>query len=143
MRKGFICIIVIGGIALVAGSALCLIDINTASQSELESLPGIGPAKATKIIDGRPYRSINDINRVKGIGPKTFAKFKDKITVGAPQKKKKSKAAAPSSAPIEVPVYPTESFQTIKCWNCKNVSQVSSELKSGWCPYCNAKWAVK
>ncbi|MDP8247964.1 MAG: ComEA family DNA-binding protein [Candidatus Tritonobacter lacicola] len=144
MRKGFICTIVIVGIVLiVAGSALCLIDINSASQSELESLSGVGPATAKKIIDGRPYSSINDITRVKGIGNKTFAKFKDKITVGAPEKKKKSKAVAPSSAPIEVPVYSTESFQTIKCWNCKNVSQVSRELKSGWCPYCNAKWAVK
>ena len=145
MRKVFVCILAFAGIALVTGNVFCLIDVNSASQSELESLSGVGPKTAQKIIDGRPYSSINDLTRVKGIGNKTLNKFRDQITCGAPEKKKKKKseAVAPSSAPIDVPVYSTESFQTIKCWNCKNVSQVSSELKSGWCPYCNAKWAVK
>ena len=47
-------------LALVAGSALAAglrVDINTADQKALESLPGVGPATATEIVKGRPYKS--------------------------------------------------------------------------------------
>lgn len=57
------------------------VNINTATQQELESLPGIGPAMAQRIIEGRPYSKIEDLLRVKGIGPATFEKLKDHITV--------------------------------------------------------------
>lgn len=46
-----------------------VVNINTASARELESLPGIGPALAQLIIQGRPYETIDDIERVQGIGP--------------------------------------------------------------------------
>jgi len=63
-----------------------LIDINTASQSELETLPGIGPTTARKIIDYRdengPFLSIEDIINVSGIGPGTYERIKDLITTG-------------------------------------------------------------
>ncbi len=62
-----------------------LININTASQSELESLPQIGPVTAGKIIEYReahgPFSTIEEIQNVSGIGPKTFDKIKDLITV--------------------------------------------------------------
>ena len=141
MRKIYSLLIAVCLVGLMAGPALCLIDINTASQSELESLSGVGPSTAKKIIDGRPYSSINDITRVKGIGSKTFAKFKDNITCGSAKKKKAKPAAA--APPKDVPVYSMEKEQLIKCWSCKNISRVSSELKTGWCPYCDEKWAVK
>jgi competence protein ComEA len=64
------------------------IDINRATQAELESLPGIGPVTAQKIIDYRqthgPFKDIEEIMDVKGIGPATFEKIKDLITVGSP-----------------------------------------------------------
>jgi DNA uptake protein ComE-like DNA-binding protein len=40
-----------------------LVDINNAGQKELEELKGVGPAMAKKIIDGRPYKSVNDLSK--------------------------------------------------------------------------------
>ena len=57
------------------------VNINTAGKDMLEALPGIGPAKAQDIINGRPYKSIEDIMKVKGIKEGTFNKIKDLITV--------------------------------------------------------------
>ncbi len=57
------------------------VNINTASKEDLEALPGIGPAKSQAIIDGRPYGSIEDIMKVKGIKQGIFNKIKDNITV--------------------------------------------------------------
>lgn len=57
------------------------VNINTASREMIEALPGIGPAKAQAIMDGRPYKAPEDIMRVKGIKQKTFDKIKDQITV--------------------------------------------------------------
>ncbi|MDP9380288.1 MAG: helix-hairpin-helix domain-containing protein [Chloroflexota bacterium] len=61
------------------------ININTATQAELESLPGIGPSKARAIIEHRtqkgPFRKPEDLQDVTGIGPKTWEQLKDKVTV--------------------------------------------------------------
>lgn len=57
------------------------ININTASKSELETFPGIGPVYAQRIIENRPYQKIEDLLNVPGIGPKTLEKIKDKITI--------------------------------------------------------------
>jgi competence protein ComEA len=66
--------------------AFAATDINTATQSELDKLPGIGPAKAKAIVEYRakngPFKSINDLKRVKGIGGKTFDELKGQISVG-------------------------------------------------------------
>jgi competence protein ComEA len=57
------------------------ININTADQSMIEKLPEIGPVKAKAIIAGRPYNSIEDVMKVKGIKGKTFDAIKDYIVV--------------------------------------------------------------
>jgi competence protein ComEA len=63
-----------------------LININTASQSELEILPGIGPTTAQKIIEYREqngeFVTIEEIINVSGIGPGIYDRIKDLITVG-------------------------------------------------------------
>jgi competence protein ComEA len=58
-----------------------LINLNTATLEQLEALPEIGPVKAQAIIDARPFSSIEDVMRVKGIKEATFDAIKDRITV--------------------------------------------------------------
>lgn len=57
------------------------INLNTASQADLELLPEIGPAKAKAIIAGRPYSKPEDVMKVKGIKQKTYDQIKDHIVV--------------------------------------------------------------
>jgi competence protein ComEA len=56
-----------------------LLDINTASAFELDKLPGIGPAYASKIIQNRPYRATNELADKKIIPRPTYEKIKDMI----------------------------------------------------------------
>ena len=62
-----------------------MVNINKATQAELENLPGIGPAIATRIIEYRKengkFSSIDDIKNVKGIGDAKYDKIKDSIEV--------------------------------------------------------------
>ncbi len=62
------------------------VNINTASLRELESLPGIGPSFAQRIIRYRTenggFKSIEEIKEVKGIGEKSFQRIKELITIG-------------------------------------------------------------
>jgi competence protein ComEA len=61
------------------------INLNKADENELQNLPGIGPSKAAAIMEYRvtngPFKSVEDLKNISGIGDKTFDKLKDLITV--------------------------------------------------------------
>jgi competence protein ComEA len=69
-------------------TAAAKVNINTASASELEGLPRIGPKIAAEIVDFRTkngaFKKVEEIMKVKGIGEKLFNQLKDLITVEAP-----------------------------------------------------------
>lgn len=58
-----------------------LINVNTASESQLDMLPGVGPVTAQKIIASRPYSAPEELKTKKAVGSATFEKIKDLITV--------------------------------------------------------------
>ena len=71
------------------------VNINTASQADLEALPGVGPATAKKIIAGRPYASVADLAKA-GVPKATIEKISPMVTVGTTP----PPAAPPKPAPV-------------------------------------------
>lgn len=58
------------------------LDLNTATEKELRSIRGIGPVLAARIIAGRPYETVDDLLKVKGIGRKKLEEFRPYFVVG-------------------------------------------------------------
>ena len=73
--------------AKTAAAVTTPVNINTASVAQLEALPGIGAKTAQLIVDHRqkngPFKKIEELMNVKGIGEKSFLKLKPMVTVGA------------------------------------------------------------
>ncbi|MEZ4459318.1 MAG: ComEA family DNA-binding protein [bacterium] len=70
------------------------VDLNTATAEELDTLPGVGPSTAARIIayrEKRRFKHPKDIMRVRGIGKATFAKMKDRITVEVTENKRQKR----------------------------------------------------
>ncbi len=71
-------------LAATASMAASLVDLNTADASTLEKLGGIGPKKAKAIIEHRtqhgPFKSVDDLRKVQGIGAETFQSLKVQVT---------------------------------------------------------------
>ncbi|HEX5044920.1 MAG TPA: helix-hairpin-helix domain-containing protein [Candidatus Polarisedimenticolaceae bacterium] len=62
------------------------VDLNAASEGELQEVPGIGPSLAKKIVDFRkengPFKSVDDLLKVRGVGEKSLEKLRPHLTVG-------------------------------------------------------------
>ena len=62
------------------------VDLNSATQTQLDTVKGIGPAKAKAIIEYRtkngPFKSVDDLEKVKGFGKKSVDKLRSELTVG-------------------------------------------------------------
>ncbi|HSN45630.1 MAG TPA: helix-hairpin-helix domain-containing protein [Casimicrobiaceae bacterium] len=108
---------------IFSGLALAAVNINTATKEELEALNGIGPVKAQAIIDYRkangPFKSIDDVKNVKGVGDATFDKIRGDLSLSgatklpagaaAPAKAEPAKAAAaPAAAPAPAKAEPAK-----------------------------------
>jgi competence protein ComEA len=57
------------------------VDLNRAPLDELTRLPGVGPVLAGRIIDARPYASVDDMRRVRGVGRSTLVRLRELVTV--------------------------------------------------------------
>jgi competence protein ComEA len=78
--------------AALSAAKVTKVDINSATQAELEAVKGIGPVTAQKIIENRPYKSLSDLKKA-GLSSKEITAFKSSVTA-----KPASAAAAPQAA---------------------------------------------
>lgn len=72
------------GTAAPALEPTARVNLNTASAQELQTLPGIGPAHARAIVAARPIRSLNDLERIKGLGGNRVEAIRDRIDLTPP-----------------------------------------------------------
>lgn len=90
------------GLAMVSFNAFAAVNINTATQEQLETLKGVGPAKAKAIIDYRtkngPFKKIEDLDKVHGIGEGLLKNLKPEITLTGATSVKPEAKTSPKSA---------------------------------------------
>ncbi len=78
------------------------VNVNSADVKTLETLPGIGPTLAQRIVDGRPYSSIDDLSKVKGLSKSKITAIQDQITFGSATTTHKSeKSTTPETSATE------------------------------------------
>jgi competence protein ComEA len=90
MNRLYKAVLVVAG--LMALPAFAAVNLNTATQSELEAVKGLGPAKAKAIIEYREangnFKNLEDLDKVKGFGKSSIEKLKEELTVGSGNAKK-------------------------------------------------------
>ena len=81
------------------------VNINSATSEELQQVPGIGPATAEKILKMRksygPFKSVDDLLAIRGLGPKRLDKMRKYLTVGKPAAPKPRTPSAKSPPAVE------------------------------------------
>lgn len=88
-----------------------VVNINTAGAEELQLLPGIGPAKARSILEyrrARPFRTVEELVRIKGIGRKMVKRLRLHVTVSGPTTARPLDAPRESAQETEPPPIRTE-----------------------------------
>lgn len=106
-----------------------LVDLNAADQKTLEALPGVGPKTAQEIIKGRPYKTVDDLSKVKGISKGKMNVLKGMVTVGTPQG---SQPVAPSAMPpTPAPSAPTKAATVQKALPGVEKRAVPTKLAPG------------
>jgi competence protein ComEA len=90
MNKLYKALLLVAG--LMAFPAFAVVNINTATQSELEAVKGLGPAKAKAIIAYREangnFKSVDELDKVKGFGRASIEKLQEELTVDSVKAKK-------------------------------------------------------
>src|SRR5947208_14038655 len=106
LALGFLFLLPPGVLAAKKKPPLHPINLNTATAAELQQVPGIGPSTADKILKMRksygPFKSVDDLRAIKGIGPKRMEKMRKYLTVGKPPAVK-NKQAPPAGDPRASP----------------------------------------
>jgi competence protein ComEA len=90
MKKLIVSMLALAG--MIAIPVLAAVNINTATQSELEAVKGLGPSKAKAIISYREanggFKSVDELDNVKGFGKASVDKLKDELSVGTEKAKR-------------------------------------------------------
>jgi competence protein ComEA len=91
-------LILLACFAFVGAAFAAQVNLNMATESELDALKGVGPVKAKAIVDYRtkngPFKSVDDLEKVPGFGKKTVDALRAEVTVGGAVGKAKAKPAA-------------------------------------------------
>jgi len=105
MRK--FAIALAAAIVLSAGAAMAAVNLNTATEQQLESLNGVGPAKAQAIISYRntngPFKSVQDLSKVPGFGEKMTASLSSQLSISGPTTAPATTAASNANSPAATP----------------------------------------
>ena len=118
------------GTSLVYGQAQkALVDLNSASDKELEAIKGIGPATAKKIIAGRPYKSVDELSKA-GLSAKQIDAVKPFVTVGAAAPAAAAPAAPAAKAAPAPPAAPPAAAVT-KAPAAKAPASAAAKLAPG------------
>jgi competence protein ComEA len=118
-----------------------LVDLNTASEKELEGIKGVGPATAKKIIAGRPYKSVDELSKA-GLTAKQIDALKPLVTVGAATPAPAAPAATGKPAPASkeapakaaatvAPVKPAAEAKPAKEMKAEKASKAAAKLAPG------------
>jgi hypothetical protein len=102
------------------------VDLNNASEKDLDSLPGVGPATAKKIIEHRPYQSVDDLSKA-GVAAKVIERIRPMVTVGKPP----ANAAGGRSLPNDSRATPTSPTAPAGPANRSTPGQVTPPSGSG------------
>lgn len=114
--------------AVQAKAPAGLVDLNTADQKALEALPGVGPKTAKEIIKGRPYKTVDDLGKVKGMSKGKIEVLKDMVTLGAP---KVTQPSVPSAAPTVTVPAPAKTVPAAKLPSGVEKQSVPMKLTPG------------
>ena len=136
--------LVVIGFLMSSLSAFAAVNVNTATQEQLESLNGIGPAKAQAIIEYRQknggFKTLEDLDKVPGIGEGVLSKIKSEVTLtGASSVKidaksaiapaKSTPAVAPATKPSPAPVVAAPAAKADAAADKKAAAKAEKEAK--------------